>query len=851
MRTKIDFGIDLGTTNSAIARIENGKPVIKKSDTLKDTIPSCVSINKKKDILVGDPAFNVLKADKIRALKTLKRENSNAYIEFKRTMGNDAIFPSSNMGKDFSSEELSAEILMKLKSFITDEIVKSIVITVPAKFTMVQKDATVKAGKLAGFEHIELLQEPIAASMAYGLDADNKDGIWLVYDFGGGTFDAAIIKVEDGIMKVIDTEGDNWLGGKNLDEAIVDNLIIPYLKENFELETFFEDDIKKEILRNAIKSKAEECKIDMSFKDSTNFYYDLGEFPLNDDNGDEIEIDFNIDQTLMTQAIGPIFQKSIDICKDLLKRNNLKGSHLTTLLLVGGPTYSPILRKMLKEQITDKINTSIDPMTSVASGAALFASTISVSEEVMEQSRDKTKLQLEIKHEATTVEDEEMVNIKILEEKSEGTIPNKVFADVVRGDKAWSSGKKQISNKATLVDVQLNSGASNAFEVVLYDEQGNKLECQPNTFNILQGINPGQATLPYHIAIEITDRIQGKDLLTAIKGLEKNQTLPATGVTKGLKTQKDIRPGMTSDEIIIPIYQGDYYAEGTTAIHSTHINAIKINGEDLPSLLPAGSDVEITLKVDRSEQMTVSIFFPYLNHTEQQIVEIIQGKSVSKEWLENEIRKARKTAKRLQEENNSTEVSKIIANINDIAEQLEHKGGGDSGKLEVQDNLLKELRALDKLDSETEWPKVEKELKENFYKLEELLNKVKNNDDEGDLKMEAIDAHMEEFRVKIEQIIKEKSTIHAKELIEEIDSLDFNIRDILAGPQMDISMINNINSNFSSTNWKDSNKARTLLNQAIQSINNGNVSNLRPILIQILDVMDRDDAKKLTGKLTR
>lgn len=155
------------------------------------------------------------------------------------------------------------------------------------------------------------------------------------------------------------------------------------------------------------------------------------------------------------------------------------------------------------------------------------------------------------------------------------------------------------------------------------------------------------------------------------------------------------------------------------------------------------------------------------------------------------------------------------------------------------------------MDCETEWPKVEKELKENFYELEELLNKVKSNGDEGDLKMKAIDAHMEEFKIKIEQIIKAKDVIQAKELIEEIHSLDFNIRDILAGPQMDISMINNINSNFANTNWKDSNKARTLLNQAIQSINNGNVSNLRPILIQIIDVMDRDDAEKLTGKLTR
>lgn len=851
MRTKIDYGIDLGTTNSAIARIENGKPVIKKSDTLKDTIPSCVSVNKKKNVLSGDAAFNALKLDKTRALKTLKSEDHNAYIEFKRTMGTDIKYPSSNMEKDFSSEELSAEILMKLKSFITDEAVKSIVITVPAKFTMVQKDATVKAGKLAGFEHIELLQEPIAASMAYGLDADNKDGMWLVYDFGGGTFDAALIKVEDGIMKVVDTEGDNWLGGKNLDEAILDQIILPYIESNFSFNDTLSDTNQKEVLRNSVKYFAEECKIQMSFKDKHNILTDLGDLPLEDEEGEELTLDIDVTQDSLEVVVGPIFQKSIDICKDLLKRNNLKGSQLSTVLLVGGPTYSPILRKMLKEQITDKINTSIDPMTSVASGAALFASTISVSEEVMEQSRDTTKLQLEIKHEATTVEEEEMVNIKILKEKTEGTIPDKVFADVVRGDKAWSSGKKQISERATLVDVQLNSGASNTFEVILYDEQGNKLECQPNTFNILQGINPGQATLPYHIAIEITDRIQGKDLLTAIKGLEKNQTLPATGITEKLKTQKDIRPGISSDEIIIPIYQGDYYAEGTTAIHSTHINDIRINGEDLPSLLPAGSDVEITLKVDRSEQMTVSIFFPYLNHTEQQTVEIIQGKSVSKEWLENEIRKARKIASRLKEDNNSPEVEKIITNINDIAEKLDNKGGGDSGKLEVQDNLLKELRALDKLDTETEWPKVEKELKESFYDLEELLDKIKRNGDEENLKMEAIEAHMDEFRTKIEQIIKAKDVYHAKELIKEIEGLDWSLRDILAGPQMDISMINQINNTFADINWKDSNKARVLLNQAIQAINNGNVSNLRPILVEIIGVMELEDANKLTGKLTR
>jgi len=219
-RTKIDYGIDLGTTNSAISRMEAGEPVIKKSlDDNKDTMPSCISFNKKAT-LVGEPAFQQYKSERKEALS--KGTDFNSFIEFKRTMGTDKKYFSSKQDKQLSSEELSSEVLKKLKSFIQDETINSIVITVPAKFTINQNDATRRAAKLAGFEHCELLQEPIAASLAYGLDSANKDGFWLVFDFGGGTFDAALMKAEDGILKVLDTEGDNYLGGKNLDYAIVD-----------------------------------------------------------------------------------------------------------------------------------------------------------------------------------------------------------------------------------------------------------------------------------------------------------------------------------------------------------------------------------------------------------------------------------------------------------------------------------------------------------------------------------------------------------------------------------------------------------------------------------------------------
>ncbi|MBC8489331.1 MAG: Hsp70 family protein, partial [Bacteroidetes bacterium] len=486
-RTKIDYGLDLGTTNSAISRMENGEPVIKKTDTLKDTMPSCVYINKKKAIQVGDSAYNAMKRDKLKAMRNFDASASNSFIEFKRTMGTDKKYYCSNLDKEFNSEELSAEVIKSLKSFISDENFNTIVITVPAKFTINQKDATIRAAaKHAGFKHCELLQEPIAASMAYGLDAKSKDGYWLVFDFGGGTFDAALLKVEEGIMKVIDTEGDNYLGGKNLDYSIVDEIIIPYLQENFVIDSILEDDSKKKILQDAMKFYAEETKIQMSFNDTHNILSDLGDIPGEDDEGEEFELDITVTQEMMQNTLGPIFQKSIDICKELLERNNLQGNSLDSLILVGGPTYSPILRKMLEEQIT-KPDVRVDPMTVVSKGAALFASTVNVSDEVKEQQRDKTKIQLEFGYEATTVEEEEFVTVKILKDKTEGEIPEKVFVDIVRSDKAWSSGKTEVDDNGEVIEVKLNSGKANAFNVLAYNKQGDLLTHEPSNFTIIQG----------------------------------------------------------------------------------------------------------------------------------------------------------------------------------------------------------------------------------------------------------------------------------------------------------------------------------------------------------------------------
>ncbi|MDR2824413.1 MAG: Hsp70 family protein [Prevotellaceae bacterium] len=836
MRNKIDYGIDLGTTNSAIARMENGIPVIKKSDTLKDTVPSCVSFNKRKDVLVGDAAFNVMKTDSARALKTFEKGKTNTFIEFKRTMGTTTTYESTNMGKEFLSYELSAEVLKKLKSLIQDENLSSVVITIPAKFGNQQKEATMKAAKAAGFKQVQLLQEPVAAATAYGLGSKSKDGFWLVFDFGGGTFDAALVKAEEGLLSVKDTEGDNWLGGKNLDEAIVDQILIPYLQENYKIDSILENSDKKQMLRVAMKYYAEDAKNQLSFKDKYSVLSNLGDLPFEDENGEEPEIDLEITVARLEEILSPLFQKAIDITKDLLKRNNLKGSNLDKLILVGGPTYSPILRKMLKEQVTENVDTSVDPMTVVACGAALYASTIDVTDEIQDETRDETKLQLEIKYEAASVETEELVNIKVLKEKSTGNYPDELFAEFVRSDGAWSSPKKAISDKkAALMEVQLVEGRSNSFTINIYDNQGNRIDCEPNQFIILQGIGglDGMQVLASHICIVKHFADEEKDLILPVKGLEKNNRYPATGVTNGLKTRQAIRPGMAKDVIRIPIYEGEYNATRTNPDLNNLIFEVIITGESLPALLPEGSDIDITIKVDKSGLMKFSAYFPALDHTEELEIPVKAMAAPEASELTKKINNAKRTAQKV----NASDISGRLKNLEN---QLENEKGSTDGRLKILDGLRKELLQLETLEKATEFPKVEKELKEAFFDFEDLIQTIKRNGDTNNVNISQIDNMLAEIKQRVDSIIKEKNIGEAKALTQEIFSLDYNLRNSLTGGSQDAQMLQLMNEGFGSFHWKDATKARQLINKGLQMIQNGN-NNVRPILAELVQLIPRGE----------
>ena len=838
MRNKIDYGIDLGTTNSVISRMENGIPVIKKTDTSMETLPSCVYFDENQNVHVGEAAFINVKNSNVNTFNSLVNSKiTNTFIEFKRTMGTSHTYECSNMDKEFTSEELSAEILKKLKSFIEDEDVHSVVITVPAKFTNPQNEATMKAAKLAGFSHVELLQEPIAAATAYGLNSKNNDnGYWLVFDFGGGTFDIALIKSEEGILSVKDTEGKNMLGGKNLDEAIVDQLILPSLEDNFSINDILHNKEKRDALRNIIKPFAEEAKIKMSSSDKYNIISDLSNLQYKDKNDEELKLDYVLSLREMKDVTSPIFQTAINTTKHLLKRNNLEGSDLKSIILVGGPTYSPILRQMLIEQISDKIDASIDPMTVVAQGAAIYASTISVQSEPSTESGNSYKLLLDVKHEDYTIEMEARVTIEILRDKTDGKFPENVYVELVRLDNVWSSGK--ILMKGNHINVALIEKCRNLFNINVYDEHGSKLEDHTTQLCIWQGIIPPSMVLPYHIGIVKYFEEFGEDLFQPVEGLEKNKTIPEnglTGVTNGLKTRQTIRHGEAGDKISFQIYQGDYNAEGTDPGLNNLITEIFITGESLPGTLPEGSDVDITIKIDRSQLMKFTAYFPLLGYSKEFNIEIKQTEMLTENALPEMIAKAMISAHEYND-------SDIIENLKKLEKQLEYEKGSADGILNIQSELKKELWNLDVLKRANRWSKIEKELIEEYKILKKNLAEIITSDQIEDINNIGIDQIKRDFfecTVRYAQVISDKSIEDASELISEFTKQ----KALLTGDLFFIHVIKLCAEGFDNLKWKNMEEARRLVDQGLQMINDNRTGSIKSILVQLRELIPRETPK--------
>lgn len=827
---KIIYGIDLGTTNSAIARFENGKAVVKKSGLQGDTTPSCVAFTKSGKPLVGVKAHSQLEKD-FQLAFVREGYESNSFIEFKRQMGTDVKMPCKNLGRDVDPEELSAEVLKELRKYVLDDDVRTSVITVPALFGNNEQDATKRAARKAGFEHVELIQEPVAASIAYGLDSKMKDSYWVVFDFGGGTFDAALMKIEDGIMQPIDTAGNNKLGGKDIDKAIFENFFLPYFKKHYNIESILAN--KAEDFMNMWKPKAEAAKIELSFNMSCTVETDMGDNYGHDDDGIDFEIiddPIIITQEMLEPVVAPIYQKAIDLTKQLLKRNNLDGEKIGALILVGGPTHSPIVRKMLREQVTSKVDTSIDPMTCVACGAALYGSTVDIPEDIVEKNRDRSKIQLSINVKSVSVQDEEYAAVTLLADKCDNYDKSSVWIDFVRTDGLFSTGKQEINSLGDVVTLRLAKDSTNMFDVRCYDEQGTLLECEPNTVSIIQGIDGiGDAVMPMSLGLGTADD-KGQEIFDYIEGLSKNVRLPASGVISGLHTQKVIRPGMATDEIRMSLYQLDEPYEkgkkGPRAFLCKHLYDVILNGDDLPSVLPEDSEVNIRLHAERSGTIdSLIVDIPYLD-MEIDLTERVSSNTkteIPMSLINSEVNGMKKKANEM----NDQKLAQDIENI-----QNRYSTASDR---DARDQALAELQELGKVVDARyalgEWEREEKRLRGMFDELEKDYHKY------GNAQTTQI---LNQFRANVDNVIRSKNVDMAKDLYDQLWAFDFKIAEV----DFYIAWIIGWQRDFNQKSWSDRSHARSLINKGIEVIQNQpTAEKLRPIvdgLIALLPSTDDD-----------
>ena len=361
MSDTIDFGIDLGTTNSSVALCRNGEVRVFQSLDLMNVTPSVVCVTRTGRLLVGKRAYDSWVADP---------ENTQA--EFKRWMGfSDRLkFPGS--GRELTAEELSAEVLKSLRSDVTrqmpDELICSTVITVPAAFGSLQCDATGRAASMAGFDQAPLLQEPIAAAIAYGAGPESRNQRWLVFDLGGGTLDIAIVSTRNDTLTVLDHQGDNRLGGKDIDRAIAETFLLAPLAETFAIPRREDNPAAFDRFHRTLIRHAEQAKIALSTSEKTSVdLFDLGA----DASGAEMEFTLTISRPEVEKKIEPLIDRCLSLVRRGLEGARLSAQQIDRVLLVGGPTQMPILRSALKAAIGGQLDNSLDPMTVVARGGAL------------------------------------------------------------------------------------------------------------------------------------------------------------------------------------------------------------------------------------------------------------------------------------------------------------------------------------------------------------------------------------------------------------------------------------------------------------------------------------------------
>ncbi len=821
-RSTIDFGIDLGTTNSEIAVLAGTTTRIIKTNENNEYTPSAVSFDKKGRLQVGEIARK-------QQISPDETERSDVRLKFKLEMGYPEPVKAFKVnGKQMTPEELSAEVLKTLRADAQREYeeITAAAISVPAAFEIPQCSATDRAAKLAGLSFSPLIQEPVAAALAYGFQTTSDRVFWMVYDLGGGTFDAAIMQVRDEQIQVVNHGGNNKLGGGLIDWEIVNQLLVPLVAREYNLSA---DDRRWKDVLPILKYHAEGAKISLSRKDET----DIEIENLRVKDGASTPFECELKRSDIERLAEPFIERSINLCKTVLEEASLSSSDIEKLILVGGSTKTPLLPDMLTKKLGIPLELRLDPLTVVAQGAAIFGGTQiipEVSRRYLPLSTGQLKLELDFKPIGDEVEPSVGGRVVALE----GQSLQGFTIEFVTSKTAWRSGKIEVGLNGTFIStVHAERDCRNEFLIELRDASGNLYKTEPDRFTYTIGITVSAQLLVNNIGIALADN----QMLTFF---EKNTPLPAKRRKTDLRTMLLVKSGDSGTLLRIPVVEGN----NTRADRNHPIGFLEVTGDNIRRDIPVGSPIEVTMAIDESRKPRVIAYVPILDE-EFEWVFNAKYEEINEKDVTDLVEKAKTRLEEIRNKNQqivSTSADDILQQIetehlvDEIDPSVDVIRQNDRESLDRRHRRRIDLDVkLDKIEELIAWPALVSEVETTIQEGRQLVQDYgdsQDNDDFSRLEEDARKAVASNNQDSLQQKVRNLSQLVMQVLMKQ--------------PGFWVAHFERLTGEYKD-NMRDQAEAERLIAEGYRAINNEDVEGLRATVRKLYGLLPESIAEEVRG----
>jgi len=590
-------GIDLGTTNSAICSYDGENVSLYKSPEQHDVTPSAIFIDKRGNKYVGSRAYN-----------SAARNPDNAATIFKRLMGTSTPVRLPAVNLTLTPEQCSAEILRVLFGYLPEVIRRDentgTVITVPAAFNQMQKDSTMSAADAAGIGRVALMQEPVAAVMSVMRHRKN-DGVFVVFDLGGGTLDIAVAQSISGRVSLLAHGGIAMCGGRDFDLILFDNVVKPWLRAEFDLPEDFSTGEQFKALRRMAVWAVEKAKIELSQRGQTAISLPETELGVKDMSGAEIYLDIAIERDRFDQLIASKVEQSIEAARETLSKAGLSAHDVERIVFVGGPTHYKPLRDKIALELGIAPSVDVNPMTAVAEGAAIFAESIDWTSTSRGRKGAKGAInaggpaELSFTYIARTPDSKAKIVAKL---RKPATAGSEFQIDSL--DTGWSSGRMPLSDGAS-VELNLAKPGENVFKVFVFDARGGRIPLDQDKIVISRTAASIDAIPASHsVGVEAREKIGGPFGLAYL--VREGEQLPKKG-KKVFRTEGSLKAG-SAGAINFKLWEGDII---DPIKDNRFIGMFQIKGSDFDDgVIAAGAELMCTYEVRDSGNIILEVSVP-------------------------------------------------------------------------------------------------------------------------------------------------------------------------------------------------------------------------------------------------